>query len=185
MNIDMNRVMAYAKVVASKYSKPQDMYYEDMVGDCLLTATKAIKNYNPDDDSNASIYSYIYKSMEYEMFNNFNRKKYHNNLNDTAISRDEILSEYDMDIMIDEDDNDGDFLKKQHLIDINEILLCLKSEGIKNEKMLKVFYGVYFQDKSLSEIGIEIGISIERVRQYKEKILTLFRFHFKKKGELK
>lgn len=51
----------------------------------------------------------------------------------------------------------------------------------KEREILKMFYGISCQEKSLEEIGLRMGLSRERVRQIKEKALKKMRQDFRNK----
>jgi len=183
MNVDMNRVIAYAKTITSKFFNPGDPWYDDALGDSLLTATQAILSFKEDNENNASLYTYIYKSIQYTMYSNYARKKYQDNINTIAISRDSYIDDFDIELCVCNPDIEEHVTKTQQLYDINQLINDM-SKVDKNNMLVDVYKRLYIEGQSLTDIGLDLGLTPERIRQYKEKLLVIIRQHFKNKGDL-
>lgn len=175
-NIDIPRIMAYARLITQKYYNKNDPDYEDALGDSLLVASQAIKKYNPNDESNASVYTYVYKAIQRRMWGNLTRK----NILPNTISRDVILDEYDIDICVEIIDMDKDLEIIQNLNHIQAIIKTMKNtSNNRYSKMIDVYDAVFVDGLSLVDAGVKLGISTERVRQLKEQFLLQLRRRFK------
>ena len=58
---------------------------------------------------------------------------------------------------------------------VTEVKLALERLPEREAKVIRLFFGIDCQEKTLEEIGALMNLSRERVRQIKEKALTLLR----------
>ena len=58
---------------------------------------------------------------------------------------------------------------------VTEVKLALERLPEREAKVIRLFFGIDCQEKTLEEIGVLMNLSRERVRQIKEKALTLLR----------
>ena len=91
----------------------------------------------------------------------------------TTISLDQPHTDNEKDlynvIPIQDDVLDDDGKRKEFL---NELEECLKSFTAREKEIIYMYYGIgHVRPYTLKEIGIDMGLTRERIRQIKEKVL--------------
>jgi DNA-directed RNA polymerase specialized sigma subunit len=89
-------------------------------------------------------------------------------------SRDAILDEYDIDIVLIEDNS--------HIKIDSEYILTIVDDFMNsydNERIKLVFFKIFKEDKNLVQTSEEMNIGVEAVRQYRQRIIQLLRNHLK------
>ena len=79
-----------------------------------------------------------------------------------------------IDVLVNEDSPNADrkLINESLSLEIDRALTCLTD---REEKVIREFYGIGCKERSMEEIGIELGLTRERVRQIKEKAIKKLR----------
>ena len=149
----------------------------DLKQSCYMAFLKAIEGYKPDTGNKFTSYlSYPFKNTVNELIGMRTQKQKHEPLNDfTSLDTPLKEEEPDGNTLVDmiADDNAVNAVELVELEDDYRVL----HEAVDNlkEPMNHVIREYYFHDKKMPGIAREMGISIERVRQYKAKALRCLR----------
>jgi RNA polymerase sigma factor (sigma-70 family) len=172
---DFKRYVQYCRKYANSIFGYRSPEYNDAISEGLVAVVRAIKSYNPNDTSGASLNTYITASIKNSILS------YRNHIENTKLaenqfmtSRDQILDEYDIDIVLIEDNS--------HIKIDSEYILTIVDDFMNsydNERIKLVFFKIFKEDKNLVQTSEEMNIGVEAVRQYRQRIIQLLRNHFK------
>jgi RNA polymerase sigma factor (sigma-70 family) len=172
---DFKRYVQYCRKYANSIFGYRSPEYNDAISEGLVAVVRAIQSYNPNDTSGASLNTYITASIKNSILS------YRNHIENTKLaenqfmtSRDQILDEYDIDIVLIEDNS--------HIKIDSEYILTIVDDFMNsydNERIKLVFFKIFKEDKNLVQTSEEMNIGVEAVRQYRQRIIQLLRNHFK------
>lgn len=171
--------------VAKSY-KGKGVPLEDLISEGNIGLTKAINRF--DENKGVKFISYAVwwiKQSILECLRKRNKISFNEILEDDNVSNKnndfyfESLDDNDID---DNDENYkvtteyDDFIKELNEVKSNVIKKLLKKLPYRGQKIIIYYYGLNNEEeKNLEEIGQELGITKERVRQIKEKCLKILR----------
>lgn len=171
--------------VAKSY-KGKGVPLEDLISEGNIGLTKAINRF--DENKGVKFISYAVwwiKQSILDCLRKRNKISYNEILEDDNVSNKnndfyfESLDDNDID---DNDENYkvtteyDDFIKELNEVKSNVIKKLLKKLPYRGQKIIIYYYGLNNEEeKNLEEIGQELGITKERVRQIKEKCLKILR----------
>jgi RNA polymerase sigma factor (sigma-70 family) len=174
-DLDFKRYVQYCRKYANSIFGYRSPEYNDAISEGLVAVVRAIQSYNPNDTSGASLNTYITASIKNSILS------YRNHIENTKLaenqfmtSRDQILDEYDIDIVLIEDNS--------HIKIDSEYILTIVDDFMNsydNERIKLVFFKIFKEDKNLVQTSEEMNIGVEAVRQYRQRIIQLLRNHFK------
>lgn len=167
--------------VASKY-KGRGADMEDLVSEGNMGLIKAIEKFEP--KKNTKLITYAVWWIKYyitEFISNRNAidtwEKDEDTINfsfkENALSSDEDDYVTYKDVMCSSKEYDDDEERRYNCVEMAKILLNTLDN--RERKIVEEYYGIGGNDLNLDEISQECGISIERVRQIKEKALKKLR----------
>ena len=167
--------------IASRY-KGQGAAISDLISEGNLGLVKAIQKFNPEKDVKFISYAvwWVRNSMQEFIKKRqacLNIEKDEDTLNIPLFSNkipdteDEWVERKDAMLSDEEDEAKRELHKNQRKI-VNELLGIL--EG-REKYIVEQYYGIGCKEKNLEEIGIELGITKERVRQIKLSCLNKLR----------
>lgn len=174
-DLDFKRYVQYCRKYANSIFGYRSPEYNDAISEGLVAVVRAIKYYNPNDTSGASLNTYITASIKNSILS------YRNHLELTKIadspfllSRDTYIEDYDIDITFTPDDTHNN-IDSEHILKIIEEYVI----NIENERIQLVYVKLFKEGKTLKETGDVLGIGIEPVRQYRQKIIQMLRNHLR------
>lgn len=168
------RLFKDSEYLAKKIAGYNNPDLEDIISECYLNACKAVSNYKDDNETGASLSTYIVSVIKNTIFAYKRKIKDRDRLyaGFKVLSRDEYIDNFDIDIVSAENQNKDDLLQ----IDIlNKQLDKIRKNDVL---MFNVVYKFFFEDKTLSQISKELNISIEKARQLKTMAIVLIRKGF-------
>jgi len=174
-DLDFKRYVQYCRKYANSIFGYRSPEYNDAISEGLVAVVRAIKSYNPNDTSGASLNTYITASIKNSILS------YRNHIENTKLaenqfmtSRDAILDEYDIDIVLIED-NSHIKIDSEYILTIVDAFM----DSYDNERIKSVFFKIFKEDKNLVQTSEEMNIGVEAIRQYRQRIIQLLRNHFK------
>lgn len=174
-DLDFKMYVQYCRKYANSIFGYRSPEYNDAISEGLVAVVRAIKSYNPNDTSGASLNTYITASIKNSILS------YRNHIENTKLaenqfmtSRDAILDEYDIDIVLIED-NSHIKIDSEYILTIVDAFM----DSYDNERIKSVFFKIFKEDKNLVQTSEEMNIGVEAVRQYRQRIIQLLRNHFK------
>lgn len=172
---DFKRYVQYCRKYANSIFGYRSPEYNDAISEGLVAVVRAIKSYNPNDTSGASLNTYITASIKNSILS------YRNHIENTKLaenqfmtSRDAILDEYDIDIVLIED-NSHIKIDSEYILTIVDAFM----DSYDNERIKSVFFKIFKEDKNLVQTSEEMNIGVEAIRQYRQRIIQLLRNHLK------
>lgn len=174
-DLDFKRYVQYCRKYANSIFGYRSPEYNDAISEGLVAVVRAIKSYNPNDTSGASLNTYITASIKNSILS------YRNHIENTKLaenqfmtSRDAILDEYDIDIVLIED-NSHIKIDSEYILTIVDAFM----DSYDNERIKSVFFKIFKEDKNLVQTSEEMNIGVEAIRQYRQRIIQLLRNHLK------
>lgn len=149
----------------------------DLKQSCYTAFLKAIEGYKPESGNKFTAYlSYPFQNVVKELTGIRTQKQKHEPLNDCT-SLDAPLKDNDVEnLTLADTIPDDNAVNAPERVELEDDYRVLHEavDGLK-EPVNHVISEYYFQDKKTPQIAREMGISIERVRQYKAKGLRCLR----------
>ncbi len=174
-DLDFKRYVQYCRKYANSIFGYRSPEYNDAISEGLVAVVRAIKSYNPNDTSGASLNTYITASIKNSILS------YHNHIENTKLaenqfmtSRDEIIDNFDIDIVISEDDT-HDHLDSEYIIKMIDVFM----EEINNNIIKLIYQKIFKEGKTLKEVADILNIGVEPVRQHRQRIIQLLRYHLR------
>ena len=90
------------------------------------------------------------------------------------VSRDEIIDNFDIDIVISEDDT-HDHLDSEYIIKMIDVFM----KEINNDRLKIIYQKIFKEGKTLKEVADILNIGVEPVRQHRQRIIQLLRYHLR------
>ena len=148
----------------------------DLKQSCYMAFLKAVEGYKPDGKNKFTSYlSYPFKNSVNELIGVRTQKQKNEPLNNCT-SLDVPLKDDEKEITLADTIADETAVNAPERAELEDDYRILH-EAVDNlkEPMNRVINAYYFEDKSLKDIGSEMSVSIERIRQIKAKGLRKLR----------